>query len=225
MREVNGIELNRIDRSYESYNLMVMMKSWFRYLLVGYGLLMAAMHSGAQTVAEPRLEAGGLEVLRAVAMRLVDEGDSKAVLRLSLFVQNVSDRELTLVTGNTGVTIVNYEVPLYQMGLNAEKGYNGVTLLPSIYRFYPVTLRPQEGAVITVDHPLQAWHDVGKPIEGKEGAYITVGYTITPSFAERFNLWQGTLVSEPVLVGVGRKTPLNPREIQELRQRSATAAE
>lgn len=114
---------------------------------------------------------------------------------------------------------MDYDVPLYQMGLDTERGYKDVVLVPSVYRFEPVTLRPGEGTVITVDHPLRPrWREAGKPVDGKEGLYISVGYTVVPSLAERFNLWQGTLVSEPVRLQPVVRRPPAPEGIRDTRR-------
>jgi hypothetical protein len=70
--------------------------------------------------------------------------------------------------------------------------YQGHLVIPSVSDFSPVTIKPNEEAIIT------QLIDEGMLLKDfKKGTQIAVCYAISPEWATRFSTWNGSVMSKP----------------------------
>lgn len=72
-------------------------------------------------------------------------------------------------------------------------------LVPSVYRFEPVVLKPGEVAMVNYykdlskDRNVPSWDE-----EDLQADRIIIRYTVSPFWGDRFDLWHGELVAKPI---------------------------
>jgi hypothetical protein len=78
--------------------------------------------------------------------------------------------------------------------------YQGHLVVPSLQDLSPVTIKPNEEAIIT--HLV----DDSDPLDGiTKDTQITITYAISPDWASRFGTWSGSATSKPFEVSIKKK--------------------
>ncbi|MDB6024735.1 MAG: hypothetical protein JWM68_958 [Verrucomicrobiales bacterium] len=125
----------------------------------------------------------------AEARLLVEANDTRVFL--SIHVLNSSDREVTILTKNLNVeTDGSTSVMTFVVGYAGQPvTRDGHIIVPSLYDFSPVTLKPNEEALVTKEmNHLQ---------EVTPATKFVVQYVISHEWAKRFGLWSGSVESKP----------------------------
>jgi len=133
----------------------------------------------------------GLQV-SAQAFLLVETNHPKIFLTLHLV--NSSDHEVTVLTKNLNLGIQPASDKL-MLSIGYENGavtYQGHPIIPSLYDFSPVTLRPNEEALIRREIT------DGLDVLGKRNDMpLTVGYSVSSEWGKLFGVWSGTVQMLP----------------------------
>ena len=142
--------------------------------------------------------------ISAEASLLTSTNEPKLFLMIHLV--NTTNHAITVLTKNLNWSFNGNPNSDGKPTLECNLGYSGVItheghqIVPALGDFSPVTLRPNEAAVITYE--LERSRRL-KQITAESP--ITVKYEISPDWAGRFALWNGSVTTKPFNASV-RKT-------------------
>jgi hypothetical protein len=141
--------------------------------------------------AQGQVASNGLTV-GAEASLLPDTNGARVFLTLHLI--NTSDHDITVLTKHLSVEVDgSAKQTTFILGYaNPAITHDGHPVVPSLYDFSPVTLKPNEETFV-----VQETHGLGGPDEVTADTQLTVRYTISPEWAKRFALWSGVAESRP----------------------------
>jgi hypothetical protein len=137
----------------------------------------------------------GLQVSAQASLRI--ETNSPRVF-LTVQLVNTSDHEITVLTKNLNLDFKPSSDQLeLTIGYSGRVSHGGHLLIPSLYDFAPVTLRPNEAAFIKheVIHGLEA---LGK----RSDLPLVVAYSVSSEWGKRFGVWSGTAKTSPLTATV-----------------------
>ena len=126
--------------------------------------------------------------LTADAQLLMDTNDTRVFLTIHLV--NSTDHEVTVLTKNLnlGMEAASNQM-VFALGYSdAAITHDGHAIIPSLFDFSPVTLKPNEEAFITKEV-----HNVRQVVPETQ---FVVRYAISPEWAKRFALWSGAVESK-----------------------------
>ncbi len=131
-----------------------------------------------------------LQIVRSLIMR-DQEGATPDVLQVRLWVKNVGEKEITVLTRNLKFTLLNYDDRPKELSINLSTQMNidGADVIPSLYDFSPVRLHPGEVAEIQLEYR-----------DRKNLEEVIVIYDMRNRIARRFNAWDGIVRGELVEV-------------------------
>ncbi len=114
---------------------------------------------------------------------------------LTIKLLNTSDHNVTVLTKHLNVGV---EPSTNYMSLSLGYGdglvtYQGHTVIPSFYEFSPVTLRPNEAALIRQE--IVQGLDV---LRTRNDLPLIVSYSVSSEWGERFGVWSGTVKTPPI---------------------------
>ena len=113
---------------------------------------------------------------------------------LTVQVVNTSDHEVTVLTRNLneGIGGRPNEKLVLSMGYSGSAQYGEHPLIPSLYDFSPVTLRPNEAAFIKkeINYGLDA-------LQKRSDLPLIFQYSIAPEWGKRFGVWSGSVQTAP----------------------------
>lgn len=122
------------------------------------------------------------------AQLLMDTNDTRVFLTVHLI--NSTDHEVTVLTKNLNMgmeTASNQMV--FELGYSDPAiTHDGHAIIPSLYDFSPVTLKPNEEAFISKEV-----HNVRQVVPQTQ---FVVRYAISPEWSKRFALWCGSVESK-----------------------------
>jgi hypothetical protein len=141
--------------------------------------------------ARAQVASGGLTV-GAEASLLPDTNGARIFLTVHLI--NTTDHDITVLTRHLNVEVDgSARQTTFTLGYaNPAITHDGHPVIPSLYDFSPVTLKPNEEAFV-----VQETHGLGGPEEVTADTQLTVRYTISPDWAKRLGLWSGAAESKP----------------------------
>jgi hypothetical protein len=149
-------------------------------------IIMTVVCIGAAHVADCQTSTNDLTV-SADASLLLNTNDTRIFLTIHLV--NSSDHELTVLTKHLNIgTAGSTNQMTIEVGYSGSVKHDGHTIVPSLYDFSPVTLKPNEEAFIA--------QEVSVPRSVTSATQFVVRYTISPEWAKRFALWSGSVESE-----------------------------
>lgn len=144
-------------------------------------------------------------------LNLSSDSDSSEEIKHGLSVDNVhlfyfaKDQTLKVIfallnKGNTEKTVLvenlntafleESNMHVCEIGAGIKSKYEDYTIIQSLYRFDPVTLRPKEGVAIN--------HIVKRRAEDIDpSTTLIVRYKINDEFGKRHNVWYGSIDSTP----------------------------
>ena len=171
-----------------------------RFLLIGIGLtLIATITILSYAKDSPN---SGLSIEPVTALyRQKDTGDS---FQIVFAIVNSGKETVTVVTENLdcgfhGIDKDNNSLRCI-LSFDAEIKYKSEYLIvPSIYKYAPVTLKPGEVAIVNYNRDYsKSLNRKGMNDKNLEADNIVVAYRISEFWAKRFNLWHGELRSSPI---------------------------
>ena len=126
--------------------------------------------------------------LTADAQLLLDTNDTRVFLTIHLI--NSTDHEVTVLTKNLnmGMEAASNQMVLALGYSDPAITHDGHAIIPSLYDFSPVTLKPNEEAFISKEV-----HNVRQVVPETQ---FVVRYAISPEWAKRFALWSGSVESK-----------------------------
>ena len=135
-------------------------------------------------------DAKELQIVRAVILRGLDEATPDA-LRVRLWVKNNGENDIKVLTRNLQCTLFNYDDRPKELSidLSAQMNIDGASVIPSLYDFSPVTLKPGEIAEIQVEYR-----------DRTNLEHVILIYDMRNNIARRFSAWDGMIQSEVVEV-------------------------
>lgn len=119
---------------------------------------------------------------------------NNTLIFLTIHLVNSSDHDVTVLTKNLSLELDGSATQMnFTVGYsNPAITHDGHPIVPSLYDFSPVTLKPNEEAFVS------------KEISGMPNlkqitpeTKFVVRYTISPNWAKRFSLWSGAAESKP----------------------------
>jgi hypothetical protein len=128
-------------------------------------------------------------MVNAEARILQDTKETRVFLTIHLV--NLTDHEVTVLTKHLNAGMdgsANRMTFIVGYGNPAVK-HDGHAIVPSLYDFSPVTLKPNEEAFVSQEIPAM------RPLT--QETQFVVRYTISPEWAKRFALWSGSVESKP----------------------------
>jgi hypothetical protein len=127
-------------------------------------------------------------IVSAEARLLLDTNDTRVFLTIHLL--NSSDHDATVLTKHLNIqTDGSTNQMSFNVGCGSTVTHDGHTIVPSLYDFSPVALKPNEEALISQEVALQ-------PRSLMPETKFIVRYTISPEWAKRFALWSGSVESK-----------------------------
>ncbi len=134
--------------------------------------------------------AKGLQVVRSLVFS-DPHGTTAEDLRVRLWVKNVGENEVTVLTRNLQFTLFNYTDRPKELSidLSAQTNIDGSPVIPSLSDLSPVTLQKGEIAEIQL-----AYHN------RKNLDKVVLIYDMRNNLAKRFNAWAGIVRSDVVEV-------------------------
>ena len=133
---------------------------------------------------------------------------SDKILQIKIVLVNTGSDNITVLTGglNTQYLKDSNEYVLGKGSMTAK--YKGYTIIESLYKFAPVTLKPKEGTF--VNHLVKkTFKDINISTEFK------VKYEIREKFGKRFNVWSGAVESgliKPRIINAVKQGKFNRRK-------------
>ena len=127
--------------------------------------------------------------LTADAQLLMDTNNTRVFLTIHLV--NSTDHEITVLTKNLnmGMEAASNQM-VFALGYSDPViTHDGHAIIPSLYDFSPVTLKPNEEAFIS--------KEIQNVREAVPETKFVVRYTVSPEWAKRFALWSGSAESKP----------------------------
>jgi len=150
-------------------------------------IVMAIVCICTTRVAEGQTSTNDLTV-SAEAQLLLDANDTRVFLTIHLV--NSSDHDATVLTKRLNVqTSGSTNEMSINIGYGSTVTHDGHTIVPSLYDFSPVTLKPNEEALISQEVPMP-------PRSLMAETKLVVRYSISPEWARRFALWSGSVESK-----------------------------
>lgn len=134
--------------------------------------------------------AKGLQVVRSLVVS-DQHGTTPDDLRVLLWVKNVGENDVTVLTRNLQFTLFNHTAKPKELSidLSAQANIEGSPVIPSLSDLSPVTLKKGEIAKIQL-----AYHD------RKNLDKVVLIYDMRNNLAKRFNAWDGIVRSAVVEV-------------------------
>jgi hypothetical protein len=128
----------------------------------------------------------------AEASVLPDTNGARIFLTLHLI--NTGDHEITVLTKHLNIQVEgSSKQTTFTVGYgNPAITHDGHPIVPSLYDFSPVTLRPNEEAFVS-----QETGGLDARDEVTANTQLVVRYTISPEWGKRFALWSGAAESKP----------------------------
>ncbi len=119
-------------------------------------------------------------------------------LRIIFLLLNTGKNNITVLTENLGIGLNRFtpvtQKPkneyLCQIDTGMKMNYQGYDIIQSLYKFAPVTLRPNEGAHLNIR--IKTKFNIDKNTD------IIIRYRITEEFGKRFNIWHGSVETGPI---------------------------
>jgi len=120
-------------------------------------------------------------------------------LFLTIKLLNTSDHDVTVLTKNlnVGVEPTTNSVVLSLGYGNPLVTYQGHPVIPSLYEFSPVNLRPDEAALVR--HEIAAGLDV---LRTRNDLPLLISYSVSSEWGERFGVWSGTVKTPPITASI-----------------------
>lgn len=135
-------------------------------------------------------DAKGLQIVRAL---IIPDQDGKTAddLKVRLFVKNVGEKDVSVLTRNLQLSLSNYTDKPKELSINlsAQADIDGSLVIPSLFDLSPVTLKKGESAEIQL-----AYRD------RKNLDKVVLVYDMRNDLAKRFNAWDGIVRSDIVEV-------------------------
>jgi hypothetical protein len=127
----------------------------------------------------------------AEAQLLMDSDDPRVFLNIHLI--NLADHEVTVLTKDLNIEIQRSANQMtFVVGYaNPAVTHNSHAIVPSLYAFLPVTLKPNEEAFISKE--VAGMRDLKQVTPEVK---FVVRYTISLEWAKRFSLWNGSVESK-----------------------------
>lgn len=126
--------------------------------------------------------------IKAKASLLADTNSPR--IFLTIYLVNTNAHELTVLTKNLNwaTSGESGDKLVFEAGYGGAVKYEGHPIIPSLYDFAPVTLRPNEQALIRqeITNGLDA---LGK----RTGTPLVVRYRVAPEWGKRFAVWNGSV--------------------------------
>ena len=115
----------------------------------------------------------------------------KERLKVMFALINTGNTDITILTENLNTGFLDkFDNPKCEIGAGIKIKYKDYSIIQSLYRFDPITLRAKEGANIN--------HLVKRKPEDIEGITdLIVRYKIEEDFGKRHNVWYGAVESTP----------------------------
>jgi len=163
--------------------------------------------------AEPKTaqdDAKGLQVVRALIIPDPD-GKTASDLKVRLFVKNVEEKDVSVLTRNLQLSLSNYTDKPKELSINLSKQANidGSLVIPSLFDLSPVTLKKGESAEIQL-----AYRD------RKNLDKVVLVYDMRNDLAKRFNAWDGIIRSDVVEVMKAEWPHANPDTVRTREERA-----
>jgi len=134
--------------------------------------------------------AKGLQVVRGLILSDTG-GTTPDDLRVQLWVKNVGEKDITVLTRNLQFTLFNYTDKPKELSINlsTHTKIDGSPVIPSFYGFSPVTLKEGEIAEIQLVYR-----------DKKSLERVVLIYDMRNDIATRFNAWDGIVRSDVIEV-------------------------
>jgi hypothetical protein len=171
-----------------------------RCLLVGMGLILVATIAILSYAKGSPTGSLSIEPVKAL-YRQRDTGD---FFKIVFAIVNSGKEEVTVVTEHLDCGFLGIDKDSNSLrcvlSFDAEIKYkNEYLIVPSIYKYAPITLKSGEAALVNY------YSDYSKVLNAKgigeknlEADNIVITYKVSPFWAKRFNLWHGELQSSPI---------------------------
>lgn len=129
--------------------------------------------------------------------------DPQPRLFLQVYLLNNSDKEITVLTKNLNLSTSSEKQGwTYVLGYEGAVHHDGNPIMPSLYDFSPVTLKPKEKALITKELT------GGRSLRSiTNDTPLTLRYVVSKEWGERFKVWSGTTESKPFQAKVRKPQP------------------
>ncbi len=113
------------------------------------------------------------------------------ILLIRIVLLNTSSDNITVLTDHLNTQFLK-DSNKYVIGVGSMTAkYQGYNIIESLYKFAPVTLKPNEGTF--VNHLVkETFQDINKNTD------FIVKYEIREKFGKRFNVWYGAVESGPI---------------------------
>jgi hypothetical protein len=169
-------------------------------LLIGMGLVLISAAAILSFAADSSPKGLSIEPVKAIYMQR-DGGD---YFQIGFTIINYGKEEVTIVTEHLDRSFrgIDKETNSLRCVLSFDREIfykKEHRVIPSIYKYAPVTLKPGEAASVNYfeDYSNYVNHR-GMSEKNLKADNIVISYEISPFWAERFNLWQGQLLSSPI---------------------------
>lgn len=152
-----------------------------------------------QASAQPNFpdSSGGLNVSAEAFVYSVSNDSPK--LRVIIHLLNTTNRDLTVLTKDEASSHFNLssDKTKFRFWASFDTGlkWDGHPVVPSLYKFEPVTLRPNEVALCAFD---VEQNGSAKTLQGlTKDSPIVIWYSISQDFADRYGCWSGDIATKP----------------------------
>jgi hypothetical protein len=171
-----------------------------RSLLIGTGLILVATITILSYATDSPTSSLSIEPVYA----LYKQRDTGDFFHIVLAIVNSGKEEVTVVTEHLDCGFLGIDKDTNSLrcvlSFDAEIKYkNEHLIVPSIYKYSPVTLKPGEVAMVNY------YQDYSKILNAKgmseqnlEADNVLITYKVSPFWANRFGLWHGELRSSPM---------------------------
>jgi hypothetical protein len=155
-------------------------------LVIFASIIIATLSAYCQT------NSNGLAVIAINASLAVDTNAPKLWLMAGLL--NTTNHDIVVLTKGLDGSFNQSDTNKWECAIgyddNQKITCEGHTVVPSFYDFAPVTIRPNEVAVVSQDFDLETFHLT-------TNAQLTLYYSISTNWASRFGTWSGSVASQP----------------------------
>ena len=145
--------------------------------------------------ADSQTNSNGLAVIATTASLGADTNAPKVSLMFGLL--NTTNHDIVVLTKGLDGSFSQSDTNKWDCTVSydddQEMTCQGHKVVPSFYDFAPVTIRPNEVAVVSQSFDLFAPHPT-------TNAQVTVRYSISTNWAGRFGTWSGSVTSQPFKV-------------------------
>ena len=136
-------------------------------------------------------------LIKAKATLLADTNSPR--IFLTIYLVNTNAHELTVLTKNLNwvTSGESGDKLVFEAGYGGAVKYEGHPIIPSLYDFAPVTLRPNEQALIRqeITNGLEV-------LEKRNDRPLVVKYSVSPEWGKRFAVWSGSIATAPFTASV-----------------------